>query len=129
MREQPMGTVTASGFFWKWPVTKADYELHCQGVPPMAQNCLNFMQFFRNFWQNCMLVPPTGWLVYLPQKSWICSWCTMFISISIFKFSLFQPKTCLKQISNKFQLIPNKLQICHKLKCSKKFKPNSRQKV
>ena len=24
----------------------------------MAQNCLNFMQFFRKFWQNRMLVPP-----------------------------------------------------------------------
>ena len=29
-------------------------------VPPMAQNCLNFMQFFRKFWQNRMLVPPEG---------------------------------------------------------------------
>ena len=24
----------------------------------MAQNCLDFMQFFRKFWQNRMLVPP-----------------------------------------------------------------------
>ena len=30
------------------------------GVSSVAQNCLNFMQFFRNFWQNRMLVPPEG---------------------------------------------------------------------
>ena len=26
----------------------------------MVQNCLNFMQFYRIFWQNRMLVPPEG---------------------------------------------------------------------
>ena len=29
-------------------------------VSSMAQNFLNFMQFFRIFWQNRMLVPPGG---------------------------------------------------------------------
>ena len=30
----------------------------CLFYPPTAQNFLNFMQFFRKFWQNHMLEPP-----------------------------------------------------------------------
>ena len=39
---------------------------HSQHVPPMAQNFLNFLQFFGKFWQNCRLMPHPGWLVPPP---------------------------------------------------------------
>ena len=31
--------------------------------PTGMHSCLNFMQFFGNFWQNCRLAPPPGGLV------------------------------------------------------------------
>ena len=36
------------------------------GIPPMAQNFLNFMQFFGKFWQNCRLAPPPREILDLP---------------------------------------------------------------
>ena len=41
---------------------------HSRHAPPIDQNPLNFMQFFRKIWQICMLALPPGGLAPLPRE-------------------------------------------------------------